>query len=134
MKILRSKENLSRIVTHVPLQELTQLYPVVSFDQYNAILQDIQDNGMQFPIVIWETVGKYWRKWVRFTDPELINYPPETLGDFQPVLLVMCGNNRFQAAKHLNYDAIDCVLCTEREEINKLCGIMREHWRAQQAN
>lgn len=111
-----------------------RLYPTIKHGWYSQdyarVKEHVEKSGLIYPIVVWETNVREWLK-MHNAQPNDILAPPIGMcrnGEYK-VLLVMCGNNRLQAAKDLGYDYIDAIVCYEREEVSNQCKRQREAWR-----
>lgn len=111
----------------IPLDMLHPAYPIVFPDNYEKIKASVETEGLQWPIVIWNTTFTEWDK-LHKENPDVILPCPSNFMEAR-CFLVMCGNNRYNIAKELEYESIDCIVCENREEINKWAKMMRDDWR-----
>ena len=82
------------------------------------ILPLIRDEGMRYPLVCWVAdLDFYNNKFLKSTPQEMRERlpPPNVIGE-KYVVLIKGGNNRYQAAKDLGYDTIDCVIFNTQED------------------
>lgn len=94
---------------------------------YEAIAESLEQ-GMLFPIVVWETTVGEWETWAAESQ-ELISPPTSLLKNKEkPVLLVMCGNNRLEWARENGYSHIDTCICRDKNDISRLCTAQRKGW------
>lgn len=138
MKVLTAKSKIKAgtLAAYRATVPMDQLNPTIKWgwhpDNYQDIITSIKNDGLDHPIVVWETTVGEWLK-MSNAQPEDIIGPPMGLNrnPSRPVLLIMCGNNRFNAAKELGYDYIDVIICNSKEEVNVWCKLQRKDWREQ---
>lgn len=138
MKILVAKNKMvsGTNIAYPALVPMAKLHPTIKWgwhpDNYQDIITSIKEHGLDHPIVIWETTVEEWLKMSNAQPADIIGPPMGfNRNPTKPVLLVMCGNNRLNAAKELGYDYIDVIICKNKEEVNKWCGKQRKDWRVQ---
>ena len=107
--------------------ELDSLSPIVYPDNYQNIKKSMQQRGMDFPIVVLDTTIGGWRGIVATDSSGELLHPDDRETD-EHSYLVMCGNNRLQAAKELGYDHIECIVCKTRGEVHRWATMMRKQW------
>jgi len=98
-------------------------------EDFDKIKASIEKDGMEFPIIIWETTNQEWLAWHN-GNPDLRG--PSLLDNKNPtkkVMLVMCGNNRLAAAKELGYDYIDVIMCFDKGVCSEWCSKQRKWWK-----
>lgn len=103
----------------------------VHTDNYNRIKDSIKQDGLKWPLVCWVTDAYHWHEWAEKNTKDLIGPTKEMLAKkiAQRVYVVMCGNNRLQAAKELGVDHIEVIFLKELEEVSKCCSQQRKDWR-----
>lgn len=113
--------------TLVPISSLYSLYVVQESKEYEDVLYSVERIGLEYPVVALKCTVQEWydTAW----NENDFHKPPADLPRDQEVLLVMCGNQRLHAAQELGYDRISTIICTDKQEINELCGTMRDYWR-----
>lgn len=106
----KSKWNHSDIVIK-NLNELT-LADVHADTRYKwKTLPSMQLSGMQYPLVCFEvTEDFYWNKFYKTTNIDMRSRLPPPSIVHGNVILIKGGNNRYQSARQLGYDSIDCLI------------------------
>jgi hypothetical protein len=110
---------------------LKKLYPSIrhaatGWKDYVAIKDDIEENGMRYPLMCWIVSPKEWNLVVD-ANHELLPVKHALLAP-PFVYVVMCGNNRYAIARDLEYEEIEVWASTSREEVSHQCSKIRKDW------
>ncbi len=82
------------------------------------LLPVLRDENMKYPLVCWATtIDFYNNKFLKSTPKEMRDrlLPPNVIGE-KYVIMIKGGNNRYQAARDLGYDTIDCIIFNNQED------------------
>jgi hypothetical protein len=79
-------------------------------------LPSMQSDSLYYPLVCWIISFSFYEgKFLKTRTAESRKrLPPPVVDTFGNVILIKGGNNRYQAAKLLEFDTIDCLIFTEQ--------------------
>lgn len=115
-------------MTKVRLSDLHPTAPANLHPEfYDRVYNHVIEHGMQHPLVVLECSVQEWATMCRLS-PDLLPPPPHLRGG-DIVYLIMCGNNRYEIAKNLGWEEVECVIETSREKTSQLCIKQRKEWK-----
>ena len=107
--------NCEGVIRVLKMEEIFPHVEVYSDDFYSKLKEDIDSNGMNYPLVVTRMSPEVW-KCLSDVNPDMLPPPVEDREIYQ----VRCGNNRYRIAKEKGYTMIDCYV-VDLKEANRLC-------------
>ena len=106
-------------VISLPIDNIFQSVPTAEIVNgkpfYQTIKDDIQTNGLHFPIMVVSV--RYWQLLERYSlHRDTMLPPPSGFTNNELIHVVWGGSNRLAAARSLGYSHIDCVIMPNFDE------------------
>lgn len=102
----------------IRVNELHPYTTIMNQEFLERVRESILRDGMRHPIVVLSlTVGE-WKK-MQQVNKDMLD-PPD-LPDDANVKMIMCGHNRWTAAKQIGCTLIECYLVNSLEAASSLC-------------
>jgi len=118
MKTLHSQWQDQRIQS----TELNKLTPMGLHSDNRYLDRDlpkIQKNGLWYPLLVYLVDPQWWHTVFVHHRPKHCEYndPVDVDGS---IWAIKMGNNRYQCAQYLGYDAVDVIICKDANECVKI--------------
>ncbi len=101
---------------------LDQIHPSMEVYEdsfYQTLKESLEEKGLLNPLVVVPVTVSKWKDMC--VDNKDMLPPPEGVPNDDVVLQIRCGNNRYWAAKEMEYKLITITKCGSMKEASKMC-------------